>query len=166
MTGPASAASLLGTPIVALPLRPEIDLPPELLADLNDPRLIITPDYIGIDRRRSGGWPKCVARAPKVGLRMRQIVVTALITTTAVIPLTLVATGALAQAHIAHTTPQALPSTTSQRPVPSTERRVSRAQRRQAAAAAGTEQRVSRAQRRQAAAAAGTEQRVSRAQRR
>jgi hypothetical protein len=166
MREPASAASILATPIVDLPLRSEIDLPPELLADLNDPRLIITPDYIGIDPRRPGRRPERITGGAGVGLRMRQIVVTALITATTVVPLTLMATGAPTQAQVAHPTAQVLRSTTTPRPALSTTQRVAQAQQRRAASAARSARRVAQAQQRRAASAARTAQRVAQAQQR
>ncbi|MGO8871939.1 MAG: hypothetical protein ACLQPH_11170 [Acidimicrobiales bacterium] len=73
---------------------PDVCLPPELLADLHEPRLIITPDYVGRDRRRPGWRGRRTALWPGPSLRARQALAVALVTTAAVVPLTLIASPA------------------------------------------------------------------------
>ncbi len=60
----------------------EVTLPAEWLADLYDPRLVITPDYVGTDRRHT-------VRAGRRGSRHLHTLAVVLATTAAVVPLTL-----------------------------------------------------------------------------
>jgi hypothetical protein len=75
------------------PRQTEIDVPPELLADLHEPRLIITPNYVGSDRRVSGARrPHRRGFGPSV--RLIEVVVIIMATVVAVVPLTLLASHA------------------------------------------------------------------------
>jgi hypothetical protein len=69
----------------------EVYVPPEMLSDLHDPRLVITPDYVGRDRRRPGIGRGRPARGGRPSLRLRDVVTVALVTAAAVVPLTLIA---------------------------------------------------------------------------
>ena len=93
---PTSATRLLGTPLVDAAFLPAVDLPHELLADLYDPRpIIITPTYIGVERRRSRRQPPQVPNAHGGGLRLGQIFVAACIAAITATVLTLMVTHVL-----------------------------------------------------------------------
>jgi hypothetical protein len=84
---PVSAHGLLGGDAVGTVSDLELYVPPEMLADLHEPRLVITPGYIGRDRRRPTPSPWRVCRRPKS--RLVLVVMVALITSATVVPLTL-----------------------------------------------------------------------------
>jgi hypothetical protein len=84
---PVSAHGLLGGESVATALDLEIYVPPEMLADLHEPRLVITPGYIGRDRRRPATSRWGLRHQPKS--RLVLVVLVALITSAIVVPLTL-----------------------------------------------------------------------------
>lgn len=86
-SGVASARGLLGSRPA-----PVVRVSPWMVADLYDPGLVITDDYVGRDRRsitRDLG-PRPAAHRP---LRIGQMLVVAVITAVAVVPLTLMASG-------------------------------------------------------------------------
>jgi hypothetical protein len=84
---PVSAHGLLGGDSVGTVSDLEVYVPPEMLADLHEPRLVITPGYIGRDRRRPAPWQRRVRRPPTS--RLALVVMVALITSAIVVPLTL-----------------------------------------------------------------------------
>jgi hypothetical protein len=79
----------------------EVSMPPELLADLYEPHLIITADYVGPDPRYVD-WDRlrreAAAGAPlrhAVSARMLEILVVVLVTVAVVVPITLIASQAV-----------------------------------------------------------------------
>jgi hypothetical protein len=84
---PVSAHGLLGGDSVGTISDLEVYVPPEMLADLHEPRLVITPGYIGRDRRRPAPSPWPVRRPPRS--RLALVVIVALITSATVVPVTL-----------------------------------------------------------------------------
>lgn len=84
---PVSAHGLLGGDSVGTVSDLELYVPPEMLADLHEPRLVITPGYIGRDRRRAAPSPWRVRRQSRS--RLGLVVMVALITSATVVPLTL-----------------------------------------------------------------------------
>ena len=84
---------------------PDVDLPPELLADLHEQWLVITPDYVGRDRRQSHGALGHDDRNGRTLDRRRQGAATGfrerfmvtLVTVAVVVPLTLMAVHAVGQ---------------------------------------------------------------------
>ena len=97
---PVSAHGLLGGDSVGTVSDLEVYVPPELLADLHEPRLVITPGYIGRDRRRPVPWRWRVRRQPKS--RLALVVMVALITSATVVPLTLARTPRAVSASAPH----------------------------------------------------------------
>lgn len=98
---PLSAYALLGDPLV-VPGSDDsgIYVPPELVADLYAPDLVITPGYIGPSDRGAKARPKPVpeyvaaaASARRLPLRLGEIVVVVLVTVAVAIPLTLIVSG-------------------------------------------------------------------------
>jgi hypothetical protein len=89
---PASAHQLLGGATDQAPVGPPVHVTPEMVADLHQPRLVISPEYVGRDRRdglvRSPLLPVATRRSSH---RWAQAVMVALVTTAAVVPLTLMA---------------------------------------------------------------------------
>jgi hypothetical protein len=85
---PVSAHGLLAT-IDEPTVRPVVHVSPEMVADLHEPRLIISPDYVGRDRRHGLVFRGPDAPARRTTHRMAQAVVVALVTTAAMVPLTL-----------------------------------------------------------------------------
>jgi hypothetical protein len=86
---PVSAHGLLA-PIDGQPTAlPVVHVRPEMVADLHDPRLIISPDYVGRDRRHALVLPPRYAPARPSTHRMAQAVMVAVVTAAAVVPLTL-----------------------------------------------------------------------------
>jgi hypothetical protein len=94
----ASATVLLGGNAPEGLLWPDGELPPELLADLCDPRLVISADYVGRDRRRPGPVAQRCPSGHRPSSRVRQAIVVMVATTAAVVPLTLIASRAPVQA--------------------------------------------------------------------
>jgi hypothetical protein len=72
-------------------LSPDGELPPGLLADLYDPRLVISADYVGRDRRRPRPMAPRGRSSHGPSLRVRQAIVVVVVTAAAVVPLTLMA---------------------------------------------------------------------------
>jgi hypothetical protein len=84
---PVSAHGLLSGDWVGEVADLEVYVPPELLADLHDPRLVITPGYIGRDRRRPATARWGDGNQPRSQLLL--VVMVALLTSAIVVPLTL-----------------------------------------------------------------------------
>ena len=86
---PVSAHELLAGTTGDRTVVPVVHVSPEMVADLHEPRLVISPEYVGRDRRQ--GPVRWVPSAPdrRSGRRWAQAVVVALVTTVAVVPLTL-----------------------------------------------------------------------------
>jgi hypothetical protein len=63
---PSSAAALLARPHCTSDPDVDVHLSPALVADLHEPRLVITPDYVGADRRR--GVRTTVVDRPRTAL--------------------------------------------------------------------------------------------------
>jgi hypothetical protein len=84
---PVSAHGLLGGDSVGTVSDLELYVPPEMLADLHEPRLVITPGYIGRDRRRPAPPQWGGPRQPTS--RLALVVMVALVTSATVVPLTL-----------------------------------------------------------------------------
>jgi hypothetical protein len=84
---PVSAHGLLGGDSVGTVSDLELYVPPEMLADLHEPRLVITPGYIGRDRRRPAPPQWGGPREPTS--RLALVVMVALVTSATVVPLTL-----------------------------------------------------------------------------
>jgi hypothetical protein len=86
---PVSAHSLLAGTIDRPTVWPVVHVPPEMVADLHEPRLIISPDYVGRDRRHGIVHRQPLAPPRRSTHRLAQAVIVALVTTAAVVPLTL-----------------------------------------------------------------------------
>jgi hypothetical protein len=68
---------------------PVVHVSPEMVADLHEPRLIISPEYVGRDRRHGLVLRPRYAPARPSTHRLAQAVIVAVVTTVAVVPLTL-----------------------------------------------------------------------------
>lgn len=88
----------------------DIHLPPGVLDDLHDPSLIITPGYVGPERRdRAQRYriyrSKRALRRPRRGLRLIEAVAVVLAVVAATVPLTLVASHSMVEASAARPAP-------------------------------------------------------------
>lgn len=110
---PASVLELLGGESKAIvdqhevSAPPDVSVPPELLADLYDPQLVIFPEYVGSDRRRAGGSISRIRGGDRRSLRLGQIVMVILLTVAATVPLTLIASHASSAPVTTRTVPRA-----------------------------------------------------------
>jgi hypothetical protein len=86
---PVSAHGLLAATIDEPTVRPVVHVSPDMVADLHEPRLIISPDYVGRDRRHGLMLRGPYEPARRSTHRLAQAVMVALVTTAAVVPLTL-----------------------------------------------------------------------------
>ena len=97
---PITVCGLLGPADVATG-QLDVYVPPSWLADLHDPRLIITPDFVGRDRRfghrpppsssRSGVAPPPPSTGRGSSLRFHQLIAVVVATVALAVPLTLMA---------------------------------------------------------------------------
>jgi hypothetical protein len=181
---PVSAHGLLAPTSDQATARPVVHVRPEMVADLHDPRLIISPNYVGRDRRHGLVLPPRYAPARPPTHRMAQAAVVALVTAAAVVPLTLMvahdAPAAPAPAGAAHTqlhpvaaatarsprTPRVRPeragTAPSERSAAHQERSSDRAAARSAQSAAAAEKRAARASSRAAQRSAAQAARATR----
>ncbi len=88
----------------------DIYLPPGVLDDLHDPSLIITPGYVGPERRdRARRYriyrSKRALRRPGHGLRLIEVVAVVLATVAAAVPFTLIASHSMVEASAARAAP-------------------------------------------------------------
>ncbi len=140
-----TAHRLLTQRIDGSTLPSEVAVHPDLLADLHEPGLIITPDYVGRDRRLAGLRPDRNGgrrRSSGPSVRFVHLVLAVVATTIAVIPLTLLASDALGAAPSAGQA-SAHPAAFSSAIRTATQRR--RAETRSRAAKRATEARLQRA---------------------
>jgi hypothetical protein len=160
---PVSAHGLLAT-IDEPTVRPVVHVSPEMVADLHEPRLIISPDYVGRDRRHGLVFRGPDAPARRTTHRMAQAVVVALVTTAAVVPLTLMvahdAPAPTGPADIARTQVHPVTAAGSLRTPPA---RAARASTASARATARQGRSTERAEAKSARAAATADQRAARA---
>jgi hypothetical protein len=96
----ANVGGSVGGRVDGAPRSPEVPVAPELLADLYEPHLIITADYVGPDPRYVK-WARPRYEAAAAPLRQRlparvlEILVVVLVTVAAVVPVTLIASQAV-----------------------------------------------------------------------
>ena len=92
---PVSAHELLAGTTGDRTVVPVVHVSPEMVADLHEPRLVISPEYVGRERRYGPVRPQPPVTARPPTHRWTQAVMVALVTAVAVVPLTLmVAHGA------------------------------------------------------------------------
>ena len=108
-SGP-TAFQLLAAPVDA-PVRPsEIDVPEEFLEDLYVHPLIITPDYVGADRRISAVRPARERVGHGSTLRAAEVLAVVVVTLSVAVPLTLLASHAAVAGTSSHPPVAYLPS--------------------------------------------------------
>jgi hypothetical protein len=164
---PVSAHGLLAPTIDQPTVWPVVHVRPEMVADLHEPRLVISPDYVGRDRRHGLVLPPRYAPARSSTHRMALAVLVALVTTAAVVPLTLMvahdAPTTTGPAGAAHT--QLHPVATAQTPRAPRVRPARAGTAPSARSAAHRERSSGRAAARSARAAAAADQQAARAAR-